>query len=216
MNKLKQTLRKITLFFRHRKFKNKNLKNKDVTILSNCCIGGAMYNDLGLKFLSPTINLFFGHHSYLDWVNHIDEYRDAELIDTGEFDVNENGLHGPVCKLVKEGLPEIEIHFLHYNSFDEAKEKWFSRYKRINKNKIFCVIEAMAAHEHELIDEYAALPFNKIIFTDLPSDEKKSVLHMKFYDKKLKDKAITGFISFFGKRGYDEYDFVNDIFNRDY
>ena len=107
MNKIKKNLRKITLWFRHRKFRNEVLKNEDVTILCNCCIGGAMYNDLGLKFLSPTINLFFGHHGFIDLVNHLDEYCDAELIDTGNYDINENGLHGPVCKLVKEGLPEI-------------------------------------------------------------------------------------------------------------
>lgn len=56
-----------------------------------------MYNDLGLKFLSPTINLFFGHHGFIDLVNHLDEYEDAELVDTGRFDINENGLHGPIC-----------------------------------------------------------------------------------------------------------------------
>ena len=78
------------------------------------------------------------------------------------------------------------------------------------------VIEAAVEHEHQLIDEYSGLPYNKVIFSDLPSDEKKSVLHMKFYDKDMKGKAITGFVSFFGKRGYDEYDFANDIFNRDY
>lgn len=82
---------------RHKRFEKISIKHKDVTILSNCCIGGTMYNDLGLKFLSPTINLFFGHHGFIDLVNHLDEYEDAQLVDTGRFDINENGLHGPIC-----------------------------------------------------------------------------------------------------------------------
>lgn len=30
------------------------LKNKDFSILTNHCMGGIIYHDLGLKFLSPT------------------------------------------------------------------------------------------------------------------------------------------------------------------
>ncbi len=174
-----------------------------------------MYNDLRLKFMSPTINLFFGHHGFIDLVNHLNEYKTAELALTDKFDVNENGVKAPVCLLQKEGLPDIEIHFLHYNNFEEAKEKWRERYERINKDKIFLVIEAKDDHEHELIEEYASLPYPKIIFTNLDSREELSVKHMSLYDD-YPNKSLTGFTSVFGKRGYDEYDFVNDIFNRDY
>ena len=215
-SRIRGLIKRIPRKLRHNRFKEVVVKNSDVSILCNCCIGGTMYNDLGMRFLSPTINLYFGHHGFIDWVNHFDEYRDAELVDTGAFEINENGGHGPICILQKDGLPAVEIHFLHYNSYEEAKQKWFERYERINPNKIFCVIEAMAEHEHGLIDEYAELPYNKIIFTDLPTVSEKSVLHMHFYDKYKKRKSVTGFINLFGKRGYDEYDFANEIFNRSY
>lgn len=41
-----------------------------------------MYNDIGLEFNSPTINLFFGQHGFDDSVNHFDEYASGELFDT--------------------------------------------------------------------------------------------------------------------------------------
>ena len=63
----------------------------------------------------------------------------------------------------KEGLLTIEIHFLHYASF-RMRKKWYLRYKRINKEKIYLVIEAKDEHEHALIDEYVVLPYPKIIF----------------------------------------------------
>lgn len=200
---------------RHKRFEKISIKHKDVTILSNCCIGGTMYNDLGLKFLSPTINLFFGHHGFIDLVNHLDEYEDAQLVDTGRFDINENGLHGPICFLKKEGLPTIEIHFLHYASFEDAKKKWYLRYKRINKEKIYLVIEAKDEHEHALIDEYVALPYPKIIFTNGKTDIEKSIMHMALYDKRT-NKSVTSLVGLKGNRGYDEFDFVNNIFNREY
>lgn len=216
MSIIKKTVKKILLYNRHRMFKNIKLLNTDVSILSNCCIGGTMYNDLGLRFLSPTINLFFGHHGFIDFVNHIDEYKDAELINTGRFDIGENGIHGPICLLNKHGLPTIEIHFLHYASFEEARDKWIERYNRINKDKIFLVIEAKDEHEHGIIDEYVSLNYPKIIFTDLKSEPSKNIMHMKLYDRKNNEKSVTGFIDVFSHRGYDEFDFVNNIFNRDY
>lgn len=210
-------VRNFMMAMRHRKYHRVKVKNEDVTILCNCCIGGTMYNDLGLRFLSPTVNLFFGHHGFIDLVKNLDEYEDAKLIKTDKFDINEHNVHSPVCLLRKAGLPDIEIHFLHYDTYEEAVKKWHERYKRINKDKIFLVIEAMDKHEHELIDEYVSLPFPKIIFTDLDSDPMKSIMHMSVYDKYNQNKkSVTGFISIFGKRGYDEYDFVNEVFNRDY
>ena len=174
------------------------------------------YNDLGLKFLSPTINLFFGHHGFIDLITHLEEYRDAVLEKTNNYDINENNVHSPICILRKSSLPDIYIHFLHYDTYEEAVTKWYERYNRINTKKIFLVIEAMDDHEHELIDEYAALPYPKIIFTDLKSNPLKSVMHMSIYDKYDKKKSLTGFVSLLGKRGYDEFDFVNNIFNRQF
>ncbi len=195
------------------RFKGKKIKNSDVSILCNCCIGGLMYHDVNHRFLSPTINLFFSHHCFIDFVNNLEQYSDAELADTGKFDEGDGGRFAPIGVLKKTGLPDIEIHFLHYSSFEEAAKKWHERYERINREKIFLVIEAKAEHEHQLIDEYAALPYPKIIFTDLPDDREKSVMHMKVYDK---NQSITQFVGSLGKRGYDEYDFVKNIFNRKY
>ena len=40
-------------------------------------------------------------------------------------------------------------------------------------------------------------------------------MHMKIYDKHC-NKSVTSLIMGTGKRGHDEYEFVNDIFNREY
>lgn len=210
---LRDKIKKIVQNQRRKHFSKFELKNKDVTILSNFCIGGAIYNDLGLKFLSPTINLFFGQHGFIDLVNNLDGYKNAELIDTDNYDYF-NEKKTPVCILRKEGLPDVEIHFNHYNSYEEARDKWFSRYDRIVKNKIYLIISAV--NDHSLIDDFAKLPYPKVIFSNIDSDPAKSVLHMNFFDKKRnKHKPITS-MNIFGKKGYDQFDFVNEVFNRDY
>ena len=40
-------------------------KNDDFTLIARDCIGGILYHQLGLKFLTPTINLFLTPKSVL-------------------------------------------------------------------------------------------------------------------------------------------------------
>ena len=41
------------------KKKRLDLKNSDFTIISSNCLGGVISHKLGLKFMSPTVNLFY-------------------------------------------------------------------------------------------------------------------------------------------------------------
>lgn len=40
-------------------------KNVNATIISQNCIGGVIYSDLGLKFSSPTINMFIEDNDFV-------------------------------------------------------------------------------------------------------------------------------------------------------
>lgn len=50
------------------------LKNSDVTILSNYCLGGHIYNMLGMEMLSPTINMFCSGMDYIRFLNDYENY----------------------------------------------------------------------------------------------------------------------------------------------
>lgn len=56
----------------------KRLKNNEFSIISNDCTGGVIYHDLGLRFTSPTINLFFEpYEDYLYFLSNIKDYLHA-------------------------------------------------------------------------------------------------------------------------------------------
>ena len=54
-----------------KKFRRQN-KNTDFTIISQNCIGGVIYANLGLEFRTPTINMFIEDENFVkDYVKNI-------------------------------------------------------------------------------------------------------------------------------------------------
>lgn len=46
----------------------RELKNKEVSFLCPNCIGGILFHDLGLRFLSPTVNLMMTQTDFVKFV----------------------------------------------------------------------------------------------------------------------------------------------------
>lgn len=220
MNCMKFDYRKIAKFFRKKKIKRiikkkRILIDDSVSIISNNCVGGTMYNDLGLQFKSPTINLYFDSgQEFLYFAQNLKEYICfGEVLPTERKESKKDFPNSPLGLLRCKSLPELTIHFLHYHSFEEAKIKWCERCSRVNFGNIFLVIEAVNDNEKKLIEEYLKLPYKKVIFTN-NNFENKEVENMVFYKKYgTGDKyPILKFTSIFGARGYDSYDFIDKIF----
>src|SRR5574344_2087328 len=53
------------------------LTNKDFSIISQNCVGGVLYHDLGLKFTSPTINLYFEPLDFMRYILNLRKYNDC-------------------------------------------------------------------------------------------------------------------------------------------
>lgn len=63
-----------------RKKLQEQLDNENFTIISSTCVGGNIYHDLGLRFTSPTINLWIGAKDFLKFVKDLKYYlEDCEL-----------------------------------------------------------------------------------------------------------------------------------------
>ena len=114
-----------------RKRMRERLKNKDITLLTPNCLGGLLFHDLGLKFMSPTINLMMTQGDFIKFVLNLESYLKEPLRFFKHMEHN--------CPCAK--LKDIEICFTHYTSEKEAAEKWEKRAKRINKNNLFIFCE---------------------------------------------------------------------------
>lgn len=97
--------------------KKKRLKNNNFSIISSNCVGGVIYHKLGLKFLSPTINLWIRPNDYLKFLKNLNYY----LITANLSEDKSNYLDYPVGFL-GSGENKITLYFQHYQSFTEAAE----------------------------------------------------------------------------------------------
>lgn len=151
--------------------RRKQLHCTDFTIISNNCWGGLVYQYFGLPYTSPTIGLFIMDDDYIKFLERLDFYLSLPL----EFISIEQSRYRE--RLTSEStaktsypiaqLNDIEIHFLHYHSEEEARYKWESRKSRINKERLLIKMSQRSANDRSILARFTALPYkNKICFTE--------------------------------------------------
>jgi uncharacterized protein (DUF1919 family) len=145
-------------------------------------VGGVIYNDLKLKFLSPTINLFFFAEDYIIFLENLKSFIDMDP----KYD-NHSKYSGTVAYPIGH-IESIEIHFTHYDSIELAQTKWASRKKRINYDNLFIMGSDRDNCNLSLIKRFDVLPYkNKIFFTS-----QKSLLKSCLYIDKYKQEQFVG------------------------
>ncbi|MBU3180691.1 DUF1919 domain-containing protein [Clostridium psychrophilum] len=180
---------------------NKNrLKNKDFSLISSNCNGAFMMHDLDLKFLTPTVNLFFFPNDFIKFVENIDFYlkQKLEFIDDKNYDY-------PIGK-----LKDVKIHFMHYKNNEDAEKQWYKRSKRINPKNIFIMMTDRDGCTEEMIRDFDNLPYkNKVIFTNKKYKQYSSAFYIKGFENQSSIGNIFEFKNILGKKYYDDFDYVN-------
>lgn len=183
------------------------LNNKDFTLFSNNCLAGFIYHDLGLRFDSPTINTRIERKYFYYFALNPKAYLDSEVIEDYE---TEEKLKIPVGIIKPEGLPYIRVRFEHYASFEEAKEAWDRRKKRVNYDNMFFIMEVWNTHG-KYIKEIDRLNIKKLIITYEKIPEVENQYVMKF-DRNM-DNLIYTINEDTGKRNLDELDYISFLNN---
>lgn len=129
------------------------LQAKDFTVLSQNCIGGVFYHDMGLQFTSPTINLYLTGKDFVTFVLNLDYYLSLKLRMTW-------GEEYPIGY-----LDDIAIYFMHYDTCQEAESAWEKRKKRINRKKIVVLCTDMEDFTDEVYVQWRQIYYPKVLFT---------------------------------------------------
>ena len=156
--------------------RQKRLKVKDFTIISNNCWSGLVYECYGLEKQTPTVGMYFMAEEYIKFVSNLEHYLfECEL----EFIDPQKAKHKEFYQRDKHYgqypialLGDVEIAMLHFHSEEEAKAKWERRCKRVRMDKLIIKMNDQNECTPEIAEAFTNLPYeNKVFFTvhDWPS-----------------------------------------------
>ncbi len=160
-------------------YQRSKLKNKNFSVICNNCVAGGIYHKLGLPYTSPTVGLFFFSEDYIRFLEGFQHYVKQPLsFKTSSVHDSANELRKNTRAYPIGTLDDIEVHFLHYQSEQEATEKWHRRVGRINFDNLFFLYSdggggAAGAggydFSEEYLERYDRLPFeHKLFFSSKP------------------------------------------------
>lgn len=178
----------------------KRLNNNNFTILCNNCVGGVILHELGERFNTPTVNLFFDSVDYIKFLENLNYYLQQKLVEIGSTK------DYPVAK-----LGDITIYFMHYSSFDEAKRIWEKRAARINKDNLYVIMVQQNGCTKEILRRFDNLPYkHKLAFVARPMPDIKCAYYIP--DTEQPNGDVMDLCQykgkFTGKRWIDDFDYV--------
>jgi len=181
----------------------KRLKNRSFSIVTNNCIGGVISHDLHLRFLSPTVNLFFENEDFIVFCEHLEYYLSLPVIE-----MQTDRLY-PVGVL-KGKYGSVKVYFMHYSGFEEAAAKWEQRSRRVDYSNLFVIMEAQRCTK-ELLDRFDALPFpHKVVLVAECDSRPKCSFPIKnsFYEDGYFPGKLLSYPKWGLRRYLDSFDYV--------
>lgn len=179
----------------------KRLTNKEFSLFSPACMGGVICSDLGVRFNSPTVNLYIPFMDFLKMMENLEYYLSLTPVRTFR------GFHHyPVLK-----LGDIKIYCVHYHSYKKAISKWVERASRVNYNDIRIVTSGLPWEREDIVARFEALPYKKLVVTDYEGAPEKPYV-VKIKRERGRTATLFNFKNFKGERYYDDVDFV-EFFN---
>ena len=158
------------------------------SIISNNCFAGKIYQDLKYKYTSPTEGLFFYYPDYIVFLKNLRHYlTEAKLTFTRNSRYlianerrKESGNMYPIGLL--DG--NIEIHFLHYHTEEEAAEKCLRRTSRVNFDDIWIIGSERDLCTDSDIRAFDELSFhNKVFFSSKDYPDLYTICFMKEFQR---------------------------------
>lgn len=159
MNKFNRLARKV-----YRKLNQLRNKNKDFTLIAQNCIGGVIYSDLGLPFMSPTINMFIEDEHFVKLVGNLEHYMSVPATPVTDCFVDPKD---DQIKYPKIAVDDVEICCLHYKDCADAIDAWERRRARINLDNVYVIGNSWNMHNNEqLVEELLKVSkYKTVVFT---------------------------------------------------
>ncbi len=168
------------------------IRKSKISIVSNNCWGGVLYNTLGMQCMSPFKNVSFSPYDYIKILSDLRHYLSVDPVWTGrkEMDGNQNR-EVPMLK-----LDDVYIKCNHDPDAETAIQNWKRRREKFNWDNI---LVEMYAEEREVEKAFGKVSeqFSKrVCFVPYATDEEYSIQlplmsgQTKFYEAVISNARI--------------------------
>ena len=182
----------------------RQLRHNNVTLLSMNCTGGILYHDLGLRFLSPTINMYMQAEDFIRFCENLPDYLALDHLKKCSDPAVIGNRDYPVA-----WLGDIKLFLVHYASVEQAEEKWNERKKRIQWERIAVIATDRDGMTETLKDRFEQLPYTKVMFVHLPDEKHSSCFCVKGFEQMEEVGIVTEPIGWRGRRIIDQFDYIS-------
>ena len=149
------------------------VRPRDFSIIACNCWGAEIYRDLKRPYLTPFVGLYLPSPCFVGFLENFEEAIRAPL----EF-IPESRYKGRLKYPIGQIMGRFEVHFVHYASAVEAREKWELRCARIVPDRddcffMFCEMFDEAGNNYsDDMRRFERLPFrHKVLFAARPLPE---------------------------------------------
>jgi uncharacterized protein (DUF1919 family) len=143
----------------------KRLHNRDFSIISNDCWGAEVYQHLDLPYRTPFVGLFLAAPCFLRMLGDLPGHLGGSL----EF-IEQSGY--PYLERARRRSPRpypvgllagaVELHFVHYETEQEARAKWERRVERVDYDNLFVKLSAdKDLCTRDRIEQFDAMPYSR-------------------------------------------------------
>ena len=179
--------------------------NHDFSLITNDCIGGVIYHDLGEQFRSPTVNLWIPNDCFLEFAQNLSYYLTCDMIETP--DVTKPYPVGKIIPKDNSHIP-IVVNFMHYSSFDEAYSKWAERSSRVNYQRLYFIWHFYDDEHTERLEAFENWNSRRLAIVHEPLSGFHDLEVTRCYDKEPYNGKILSVIEESGRRYLDEIDYI--------
>ncbi len=98
----------------------------------------------------------------------------------------------PLGEITLKSGETIEVHFMHYDSFTQAVDKWKERAKRVNYNKLYIFMELGPNTTEQYVARFENLPYkHKVVITSKEIYGAESAICIDIYSNYTNGKILT-------------------------
>ena len=184
---------------------HKQNRNHDFCLITNDCIGGVIYHDLGEQFRSPTVNLWIPNDCYFEFARDLKYYLSCEIKQTPNASTSYP--IGTIIPKDDQHIP-VTVHFVHYRTFKEAYAKWKERSARVNYDKLYFIWHFFGDDHIEKIQAFDRWDVRKLTILHEPVESIQKCEVVSCYNETPYNGKILSVIDKTGRRYLDEVNYI--------